>query len=180
MTAAPQARPSCLWWSSFAFHSASCSRALTRRAADRLEVERGAERRKSAQGLAPDSHMRSTRRTSNAPAERPTADLHAALAGDAKAVSALLAVGWTLWISPAILQGKRGVVELRHQSAEGRERYSLPVLTFLTLRDEGTITAQQTSVDDLWVRCSLSERALSTAQPPSSERTPESVASSAA
>jgi hypothetical protein len=108
------------------------------------------------------------------------ATIESALVGEPKAVSSLLQIGWTLWISPAILQGKRGVVELRHQSAEGRERYSLPVLTFLTLRDEGTIIPQPGSDEDLWVRCALSERVLSTSSEDEKIRAPESVASSAA
>ena len=106
--------------------------------------------------------------------------IQSAIAGEPRAVSSLLQIGWTLWISPAILQGKRGVVELRHQSAEGRERYSLPVLTFLTLRDEGAIIPQPGSDEDLWVRCTLSERALSTPSQDEQSSAPENVASSAA
>ena len=122
--------------------------------------------------------MRSPRRHAEIADPRPTATIHSAIAGEPKAVRSLLQVGWTLWISPAILQGKRGIVELRYQSAEGRERHTLPVLTFLTLRDEGVITAEQGSADDLWVRCTLSERALNTSSQPD-DRT-EDVASSAA
>jgi hypothetical protein len=122
----------------------------------------------------------SSRRHADIAAPRPMETIQSALAGEAKAVSSLLQIGWTLWISPAILQGKRGVVELRHQSAEGRERHSLPVLTFLTLRDEGTIVPQPGSDEDLWVRCTLSERVLSTPSQDEQSSAPQSVASSAA
>lgn len=122
--------------------------------------------------------MRTPRRHADIAVPRPTATIHSAAAGEPSAVRSLLQIGWTLWISPAILQGKRGIVELRHQSAEGRERYTLPVLTFLTLRDEGVITAEPGSVDDLWVRCALSERTLNTSS--QSEERSEDVASSAA
>ena len=124
--------------------------------------------------------MRTSRRQADTAAPLPTATIQSALAGEPNAVSALLHAGWTLWISPAILQGKRGVVELRHQSAEGRARYALPVLTFLTLRDEGTISPQPATVEDLWVRCTLSERALSTSTRDAKETASDDVASSAA
>jgi hypothetical protein len=121
--------------------------------------------------------MRTSGRHVSVPVQRPIETLNHALVGDARAVSSLLHAGWTLWISPAILQGKRGIVELRFQSTEGRERYSIPVLTFLTMRDEGTIVPQSASPDDLWVRCTLSERAI---QPETQEAAPKTVASSAA
>ena len=125
--------------------------------------------------------MRNSARHTNTPVQRPSATvLQSALAGEAQAVGSLLQAGWTLWISPAILQGKRGIVELRFQSAEGRERYALPVWTFLALRDEGIVTAQQGSPDDMWVRCSLSERTLNAMQSTDEPASTSSVASSAA
>ena len=124
--------------------------------------------------------MRNSGRHISIPAQRPTATINLALSGDAEAVRSLLQAGWTLWISPAILQGKRGIVELRFQSAEGRERHALPVLTFLTLRDLGAITAQPASPDDLWVRCTLNERALNPGERDEESAAPKAVASSAA
>jgi len=124
--------------------------------------------------------MRTSRRHTDTAAPLPTETIHSALAGEPEAVRALLHAGWTLWISPAILQGKRGIVELRHQSAEGRQRHALPVLTFLKLRDEGAITTQPATIDDLWVRCALSERALNASTREATDGTSDDVASSAA